>query len=57
MTDSALGMHVEAGVPLGAIDVDQVWWLVDILEETGLLRPVTTEKKRWLIPNTVGSRW
>jgi hypothetical protein len=38
MTDSALGMHVEAGVPLGAVDVDQVWWLVGILEEAGLLR-------------------
>jgi hypothetical protein len=38
MTDSALGMHVEAGVPLGPVDVDQVWWLIGILEEAGLLR-------------------
>lgn len=39
MTDSALGVHVEAGVPLGAVDVDQMWWLIGILEEAGLLRP------------------
>lgn len=38
MTDSALGVHVEAGVPLGAVDVDQVWWLIEILQEAGLLR-------------------
>lgn len=40
MTDSALGIHVEAGVPLAPVDVDQVWWLVGILEEAGLLRAV-----------------
>lgn len=39
MTDSALGVHVEAGVPLGAVDVDQMWWLVDVLVEAGLLAP------------------
>lgn len=41
MTDAALGVHVEAGVPLGAVDVDQVWWLVGILVEAGLLRSVS----------------
>ena len=40
MTDSALGMHVEAGVPLGPVDVGQVWWLIGILEDAGLLRRV-----------------
>jgi hypothetical protein len=40
MTDAALGIHVEAGVPLAGVDVDQVWWLIGILEEAGLLRPL-----------------
>lgn len=40
MTDSALGTHVEAGVPLAAVDVEQVWWLLGVLEEAGLLRRV-----------------
>ncbi|HTY96651.1 MAG TPA: hypothetical protein VMB91_06380, partial [Solirubrobacteraceae bacterium] len=40
LTDAGLGTHVEAGVPLAAVDVDQVWWLIGILEEAGLLRPV-----------------
>jgi phosphatidylserine/phosphatidylglycerophosphate/cardiolipin synthase-like enzyme len=38
MTDSALGIHVEAGVPLGHVDVDQVWWLIGALQQAGLLR-------------------
>jgi hypothetical protein len=40
MTDAALGIHVEAGLPLAAIDVTQVWWLLDVLQEAGLLRAV-----------------
>ena len=40
MTDAALGMHVEAGVPLTPVDVEQVWWLVGVLEQAGLLRRV-----------------
>ena len=40
MTDSALGIHVEAGVPLGHVDVDQVWWLIGVLQQAGLLRSV-----------------
>ena len=38
MTDSALGTHVEAGVPLGTPDISQVWWLVETLVTAGLLR-------------------
>lgn len=41
MTDSALGTHVEAGVPLAPVDVEQVWWLLGVLQEAGLLAPVT----------------
>lgn len=39
MTDAALGTHVEAGVPLQSVDVQQAWWLLDVLEKAGLLRP------------------
>lgn len=38
MTDAALGMHVEAGLPLAEVDVERVWWLVHVLREAGLLR-------------------
>jgi hypothetical protein len=40
MTDAALGVHVEAGLPLAEVDVRRVWWLVDVLQEAGLLRPI-----------------
>lgn len=45
MTDSALGIHVEAGVPLAPVDVNQVWWLISILEQAGLLRAVESHSK------------
>lgn len=38
LTDSALGAHVEAGVPLSDIDVNQTWWLIETLEAAGLLK-------------------
>jgi phosphatidylserine/phosphatidylglycerophosphate/cardiolipin synthase-like enzyme len=41
LTDSGLGVHVEAGLPLDEVDVGQVWWLVDVLRDTGLLEPCT----------------
>jgi hypothetical protein len=44
-TDSALGRHVEAGVPLAPVDVNQVWWLIGILEEAGLLRLAEAQSK------------
>ncbi len=37
LTGSGLGEHVEAGVPLDPVDVERVWWLVEVLEEAGLL--------------------
>jgi len=41
LTDSGLGLHVEAGLPLDEVDVGQVWWLVDVLRDAGLLVPCT----------------
>lgn len=40
LTTSGLGLHVEAGLPLDEPDVEQVWWLLDILIGAGLLRDV-----------------
>lgn len=39
LTGAGLGEHVEAGLPLDAADVDQVWWLVGLVEQAGLLVP------------------
>lgn len=38
-TDAGLGQHVEAGLPLDEVDVARVWWLLDILRDSGLLVP------------------
>lgn len=40
LTTSGLGLHVEAGLPLDEPDVEQIWWLLDILIGAGLLRDV-----------------
>jgi phosphatidylserine/phosphatidylglycerophosphate/cardiolipin synthase-like enzyme len=40
LTTSGLGLHVEAGLPLDEPDVEQVWWLLDVLFAAGLLREV-----------------
>ena len=37
LTGSGLGEHVEAGIPLDPIDVDHIWWLIDVLVDGGLL--------------------
>jgi hypothetical protein len=37
LTGAGLGEHVEAGLPLDPVDVDQAWWLLGLLEEAGLL--------------------
>ena len=39
LTTSGLGQHVEAGIPLDPVDVEQVWWLLDVLVDAGLLAP------------------
>lgn len=39
LTGAGLGEHVEAGLPLDPVDVDQVWWLLGLLEDAGLLVP------------------
>lgn len=38
-TAAGLGHHVEAGLPLDAADVSQVWWLLDALQTARLLVP------------------
>lgn len=40
LTTSGLGLHVEAGLPLDEPDVEQIWWLLEILISGGLLREV-----------------
>lgn len=40
MTGSGLGEHVEAGLPLAEPDVEQMWWLLDVLERAELLQEV-----------------
>ena len=37
LTGSGLGDHVEAGLPLSGEDVGQVWWLIEMLQDSGLL--------------------
>jgi hypothetical protein len=37
LTGSGLGEHVEAGIPLDAVDVEQVWWLLGVLQDAGVL--------------------
>jgi hypothetical protein len=39
LTGAGLGEHVEAGLPLDATDVDQVWWLLGLMEKAGVLIP------------------
>lgn len=36
LTGSGLGEHVEAGIPLDPVDVEHVWWLLDVLVDAGL---------------------
>ena len=31
--------HVEAGMPMNAADVEQAWWLMDVLRRAGVLVP------------------
>jgi hypothetical protein len=40
LTLGGLGEHVEAGMPLTAADVEQVWWLISVLRRAGVLVPV-----------------
>jgi hypothetical protein len=44
LTSSGLGLHVEAGLPLDEPDVEQVWWLLDVLVAAGLLREIAVTK-------------
>jgi hypothetical protein len=37
LTRAGLGTHVEAGLPLNEENVDQVWWLLGVLKDAGLL--------------------
>ena len=37
LTGSGLGEHLEAGIPLEEVDVRQVWWLLEVVREAGLL--------------------
>lgn len=37
LTGSGLGEHLEAGIPLEEVDVRQVWWLIEVAHEAGLL--------------------
>lgn len=37
LTASGLGGHVELGMPLEEVDVERVWWLIDVLVKAGLL--------------------
>jgi phosphatidylserine/phosphatidylglycerophosphate/cardiolipin synthase-like enzyme len=39
LTGSGLGEHVEAGIALEPVDVERVWWLLDVLADAGLLVP------------------
>jgi len=39
LTASGLGEHVEAGMPLTAADVEQAWWLIEVLTRAGVLVP------------------
>ncbi len=37
LTASGLGEHVEAGIGLEEVDVEHVWWLLDVLRDAGAL--------------------
>jgi len=37
LTGAGLGEHVEAGLPLDEPDVQQMWWLLGVLKDAGLL--------------------
>ena len=37
LTASGLGEHVELGMPLEEVDVERVWWLVEVLIQAGVL--------------------
>ena len=37
LTSSGLGEHLEAGIPLDEVDVEQVWWLLGVLIDAELL--------------------
>lgn len=37
LTASGLGEHVELGMPLAEVDVERVWWLIDVLLRAGVL--------------------
>jgi hypothetical protein len=37
ITAAGLERHIEVGVPLSAVDVAEVWWLLNELQGTGLL--------------------
>lgn len=37
LTASGLGEHVELGVPLAEVDVERVWWLIDVLLKAEVL--------------------
>lgn len=39
LTASGLGEHVELGMPLAEVDVERVWWLIDILVKAEMLAP------------------
>lgn len=41
LTAHGLGEHVEVGIPLAEPDVERVWWLLDVLEQAGLLADQT----------------
>lgn len=38
LTASGLGEHVELGVPLAEVDVERVWWLIDVLVTAEVLQ-------------------
>lgn len=38
LTASGLGEHVELGMPLEEVDVERVWWLVDVLIRADVLK-------------------
>lgn len=37
LTAGGLGEHVELGMPLEEVDVERVWWLIDVLIRAGVL--------------------
>lgn len=37
LTTSGLGEHVEAGIALDEVDVQRVWWMLEVLRDAGLL--------------------